>query len=133
MLYEVITSNFFKSNKKVLKKFAKAYSYYYKKQYQQAILYFSEALELDESSKDQAILEYFSGNCFMYINKSKAAINKYSKALAKEPDFTEALINLGIQYDEQGEPALAFDCFLKASKQNRITSYNVCYTKLLRF
>ena len=107
-----------------------SYSIHYTKLYEDyngAVIDLSEALEKNPFFVDAYNVR---GIISSKNDDHESAINDYNEGLSLEPGNTNLLVNRGSSKIavKQYESAIAdFDLVL-----NRITSYNVCYTKLLR-
>ncbi len=64
--------------------------------------------------------EYYTslGNTFNALNSLDSAKIYHKKALQIDPQYFDALMNLGIVYRRTGEYALSLECYMEANKIN---------------
>lgn len=82
-----------------------------------AITRFTEALNNVEEpvrALDQSIAYFYRGDSYIYQGSYDLAIEDYNQAFMRDPNFVEALNNLGVAYRNQGKSAQALAVYEKA-------------------
>ena len=72
------------------------------------------------------------GSIYIKEGKLQSAQKIFETLIELEPDNADAWINLALVNRKRGRLKTALNAAQSAYKLARITSYNVCYTKLLR-
>lgn len=85
--------------------------YYDFEEFDKAVEYYQKYLTL---SPDDANVRTDMGTMYLYSNEVDRAIAEYQTVIAKKPDFFQAYFNLGIAYQEKGDPNKARDFLIKA-------------------
>ncbi len=79
--------------------------------YQQALEYFDEAIQLDPNNA-----EYFNnrGNTYSFLKQYESAKEDYTQAIRLAPDYYLPYLGLGNVYDDLGEPEQAIEKYGQA-------------------
>lgn len=97
-----------------------AFAYYHKKQYDTSELVLDELFKRP-TAKQNAIVYYVYGLIYDHTNRPEQAVLAYKKAVDLEPDYTSALINLGVHQlknKQYGEAQVTFEKLTKQLGRN---------------
>ena len=78
--------------------YKKGYDAYYAKEYEKAIIYFNNAIQLNPDNTDAQISILFvsRGSAKFNLNDYTGAIADYNKAIKLKPDYADAYLNRGV-------------------------------------
>jgi tetratricopeptide (TPR) repeat protein len=85
--------------------------YYDFEEYTKAIEYYQKYLALNPGDPN---VRTDLGTMYLYTNEADRAIAEYQAVLAKKPEFFQAYFNLGIAYQEKGDPVKARESLMQA-------------------
>ncbi len=74
--------------------------------------------KLEKSGHADGKTAFYKGNAFYALGKVDSAIAQFKKSVEANPDFSKALVNLGLAYDTKGKFPEAEVSFLAALKAN---------------
>jgi tetratricopeptide (TPR) repeat protein len=97
-----------------------AFAYYHKKQYDTSELVLDELFKRP-TAKQNATVYYVYGLIYDHTNRPEQAVLAYKKAVELEPDYTSALINLGVHQlknKQYGEAQVTFEKLTKQLGRN---------------
>jgi tetratricopeptide (TPR) repeat protein len=89
-----------------------AFTYSLMKKYEEAITYLNATLHLEENN---AYAHFLKGNCLLYLDRVKEAVEEFKKAIAIKPGVVY-YNQLGLAYVELQEYDKAIECYENAYK-----------------
>jgi tetratricopeptide (TPR) repeat protein len=87
--------------------------------FKSAVKYFMRAIELNKKNSGDSGILFGLGNAYVNLKKYKKAIGPLKKALNINPELKNAVLLLGLSYEEIGESEKAFDQYVKLQKIDR--------------